>query len=203
MTLEKNGQLLVIDPGVYTEDLPADLRGVAATVVTHEHPDHFDPPHLTRLARANPGMPVITVRAVADRLPPGVVGQAVESGARVQAGPYALTFYGSTHARVAPGMPAVPCLGVMVDQTLAYAGDAFPAPPQVPAAVAVPVAGAWLSGEDVIEYVQTLRAGVAFPVHEALASERGLNLLNAAVASAAEAASLRWQVLAPGESIEL
>ncbi|WP_205623083.1 MBL fold metallo-hydrolase [Sciscionella marina] len=40
--VEKNGQAIVIDPGVMTTE-PDVLAGVEAVLVTHEHFDHFDP----------------------------------------------------------------------------------------------------------------------------------------------------------------
>ena len=38
---EKDGAILVIDPGIWT-DAAAALAGAAAVMVTHEHPDHLD-----------------------------------------------------------------------------------------------------------------------------------------------------------------
>ena len=39
--LDKDGATVVIDPGTFTE-AEAALAGVAAVLVTHEHPDHLD-----------------------------------------------------------------------------------------------------------------------------------------------------------------
>ena len=202
MTLEKDGQVLVIDPGVYTTDLPAGLSQVVATVVTHIHPDHFDPPHLLALAANNPDMLVVTGIDVAQQMPAGIATKVVEPGDSLIVEPFTLKFYGSRHARVAPGLTDVPCLGVMVDGKLAYAGDAFPAPPSTPTALAVPVAGFWVDGEDVLSYIRDVRASLAFPVHEALASDRGMKLINATV-DAAIAPEQTWKVLAPGQTLEL
>lgn len=38
--LEKDGRLLVVDPGGFSEEDAA--VGADAVLVTHEHPDHFD-----------------------------------------------------------------------------------------------------------------------------------------------------------------
>ena len=38
--LDRGGDRLVIDPGVFS-DLPGALDGVGAVLVTHEHPDHL------------------------------------------------------------------------------------------------------------------------------------------------------------------
>ena len=39
--LEKDGAVLVIDPGTFA-DATAALDGATAVMVTHEHPDHLD-----------------------------------------------------------------------------------------------------------------------------------------------------------------
>jgi len=49
--LEKDGRVLVLDPGVWSE--PSALRGASAVLVTHEHADHVD-----ALRLAGPGVPV-------------------------------------------------------------------------------------------------------------------------------------------------
>jgi hypothetical protein len=206
MVLDQDGRRLVIDPGAYTTDLPTDLGDVAAVFVSHQHPDHYDPARLSRLAAANPGLRLIAGDAVLGQLPGSLRTEldplAVASGDTATVGPFSLAIYGAAHAQVIPGAPAVPCLGVMANAAFAYGGDAFPAPPRHPAVLAVPVAGAWVKGQDIISYVLGARAGAAFPVHEALASDRGLALVNAAVGPAAAAAGLAWQVLSPGQSIE-
>ena len=50
MILDEEGQQLVIDPGNQTG--PVVARGLKAIVITHEHPDHWDAPHLEALRAA-------------------------------------------------------------------------------------------------------------------------------------------------------
>ena len=51
LTLETDGDKLVIDPGSYTVPLDG-LANVVAVVITHEHPDHWTPDHLDRVLAA-------------------------------------------------------------------------------------------------------------------------------------------------------
>ena len=52
-TVEKEGKLLVIDPGAFTTDLPV-LENVVAVVVTHEHADHFNSASLDAIIAHSP-----------------------------------------------------------------------------------------------------------------------------------------------------
>jgi L-ascorbate metabolism protein UlaG (beta-lactamase superfamily) len=45
-TVEKDDQVLVVDPGSFSSDFIAPA-GVVAIVVTHEHGDNFDPEQIT------------------------------------------------------------------------------------------------------------------------------------------------------------
>jgi L-ascorbate metabolism protein UlaG (beta-lactamase superfamily) len=55
-------------PGSFTLPL-SDLHGLAAIVITHEHPDHWTPEHLERLRRDAPGVPVYGTAGVAASAP--------------------------------------------------------------------------------------------------------------------------------------
>jgi hypothetical protein len=193
----------VIDPGGYTTDLPADLRGVVGIVITHEHPDHLDPVHIDRLLNANPDAQIYALPSVEHTLPSTDKHHAVGPNSSIKAGPFALEFYGGRHAQIAPGMGTIDCLGVMVNGQLAYAGDSFAAPPSPPQLLAVPTSGPWLKCADLIEYVTTIKPPMAFPTHEAFASARGQALANGLIGAAAKAAGIDWRVLQCGEGLDL
>ena len=52
-TLEKDDQLLVVDPGIYSTDFIAS-ENIIGVIITHEHSDHFDPDTLARIYNKNP-----------------------------------------------------------------------------------------------------------------------------------------------------
>ncbi|CAL9383910.1 hypothetical protein SUDANB130_01120 [Streptomyces sp. enrichment culture] len=66
--LEKDGRVLVVDPGGFSEEDAA--LGADAVLVTHEHPDHFDEGRLRTAMEANPAAEIWTLKAVATRSPP-------------------------------------------------------------------------------------------------------------------------------------
>ena len=59
--IEHEGQVVVLDPGVFTD--PEAVDGATAVLVTHVHPDHLHPENL----RATDA-PVFTVGQVAEQL---------------------------------------------------------------------------------------------------------------------------------------
>jgi L-ascorbate metabolism protein UlaG (beta-lactamase superfamily) len=53
--LEKDGAVLVIDPGTFS-DASAALEGATALLVTHEHPDHLDADAVTAALVSDPDL---------------------------------------------------------------------------------------------------------------------------------------------------
>lgn len=72
---EKDGAVLVVDPGVWSE--PDALDGATAVLVTHEHFDHLD---ADRVRAALTGQPELTLWTNA-----ALAGQFGEFGGRVHA----------------------------------------------------------------------------------------------------------------------
>src|SRR6478609_6328653 len=64
--IEKEGRVLVIDPGGFSEDDAA--LGADVLLVTHEHPDHFNEARLRAGLEANPAAEIWTLRSVAEQL---------------------------------------------------------------------------------------------------------------------------------------
>ena len=59
-TLETAGEVLVVDPGSFTDDFVV-TDNIAAIVVTHEHADHFDPDKLAAIYAKNPNLSLIHI----------------------------------------------------------------------------------------------------------------------------------------------
>ncbi len=174
-TVEKEGKLLVVDPGVFTTDLPA-LDSVVAIVITHEHPDHFDMTALSALVARNPDAMIYAhsdiTRTIANALP----NTAADAGEVVKAGPFKLEFFGGTHAVIHPDMPVVANLGVMVNGSLYYPGDSFTLPNRTVDTLALPVAAPWLKMSEAFDFLIAVKPRLVFPTHDAIASDTGKGL---------------------------
>lgn len=69
--LEKDGAVLVIDPGTFSEVEEA-LAGAGTVLVTHVHADHYDADRLVAALAASPGLTVYAPRQVVEELAPRV-----------------------------------------------------------------------------------------------------------------------------------
>lgn len=184
--LEKNGQVLVIDPGVWSE--PRALRGADAVLVTHEHIDHVD---VLRLAGL--GAPVYAP-AGADL--PGLAPVALTAGETVDIAGFTVTAVGARHATIYNGEPACAHLGYLVDD-LYHPGDSVHLPGRPVATLLVPVQGSWLKTGEAIDFLRAVDPDLAIGIHDAQLNDRGLGSVNAWLAEN----HAQYRYLAPGSSV--
>jgi L-ascorbate metabolism protein UlaG (beta-lactamase superfamily) len=185
-TVEKDDQVIVVDPGAYTTDFiaPSD---VIAIIITHEHPDHFDAELLSAIIDKNPEAVVIGDASITNQIEafetmPVSVGDTLEMGA------FHLEFFGGQHATIDASMPTPPNLGVMIDELLYYPGDSFYVPEDHSVdTLALPVAAPWLKISEVIEFLTAIHPRIAFPTHDAILSNTGKELADRMLGSVAEA----------------
>jgi L-ascorbate metabolism protein UlaG (beta-lactamase superfamily) len=167
--VERDGAVLVIDPGVFSE--AAALDGADAVLITHEHPDHLDIDKLT----GKSGLSIYAPPEVAGKLEArGVAAQAVIAGDRFEAAGFAVQAYGGLHALNHPEIPRVPNLGYLVDESVYHPGDSFDVP--VGARVEVlllPVSAPWLKLAESVDFVRAVAPRRAYGIHDALLSQAG------------------------------
>jgi L-ascorbate metabolism protein UlaG (beta-lactamase superfamily) len=124
--LEKDGRILVIDPGTLTE--PEALDGAEAVLITHEHPDHVDTDRFGIGAErhsSRSGRPL--------RLPSSSRGSARRSmpsagGHSFDAAGFDVRVFGELHAVVNPAWPRVANVGFLIDGRTFHPGDAYTVP---------------------------------------------------------------------------
>ncbi|MEV4162001.1 MBL fold metallo-hydrolase [Nonomuraea dietziae] len=199
--LEKDGRVLVIDPGAMTPE-PDALDGAEAVLVTHEHFDHFEPGRLREAAEAEPRLTVYTCPGVARRL--GELGervQVVREGDTFTAAGFDLTVFGEKHHFSHPDAAPVDNVGFLVDNEVFHPGDAL----TVVDAPTVLVAGQapWMTVPDLVAYLRTAAPLRAYAVHDGLMNEWGLQVLDGVLAMEAERSGADIRRLKPGESVEL
>jgi L-ascorbate metabolism protein UlaG (beta-lactamase superfamily) len=175
--IEHDGQVVVIDPGAFTEAEAVD--GATAVLVTHEHADHLHVDHL----RATDA-PVFTIeavraqiaeedRAVADRVTLVSPGEQVDVGLPV-------TVVGELHAVIHEDLPRVHNSGYVVDVgslRVYHPGDAL-TPPGGPVDVLfLPVHAPWSKISEVIDFGRSVGAPRAVAVHDGLLNDTGLGVV--------------------------
>lgn len=201
LVAEIDGKKLVIDPGVFTIPL-AEVTNIVGIVITHEHPDHWTTDHLDQILKQNPDVRIFGPGGVVAAIT-GYDITEVNDGDTVEVEPFTLSFYGEKHAIIHSSMPVIDNVGVMVNNTLFYPGDAFTVPPVPVDTLAVPAGGPWLKIGEVIDYVTAVAPKRSFATHEAPLSVIGQNLANDRIGASTTAGGGSFTSLAPGQSIEL
>lgn len=197
--LEKDGKVLVIDPGKWSEQEALD--GADAVLITHEHFDHVD---ADRLRSASPDLEVWTCEGVAQGLagiPPKV--QVVRHGDDFSAAGFAVRVFGEWHAKNHPDVPIVQNVGFLLDDEVFYPGDALTVPDAEVPTLLVPTNAPWLKLSEMVEYLRTVRPARAYSTHDGLLNEFGLGLVDTWLGLEADKQKSEIRRLGVGESIDL
>ncbi|MFG1945048.1 MBL fold metallo-hydrolase [Nonomuraea sp. NPDC048826] len=197
--LEKDGKVLVVDPGTFTRDPVLD--GADAVLITHQHPDHLD---VDRLAAASPDLEVWTCEAVAAELADlPLKVNVVRHGDDFQAAGFQVDVFGEWHWKNHPDLAIVQNVGFMLDGGLFYPGDALTVPDAEVETLLVPTNAPWLKLVEMVEYLRTVRPARAFSTHDGLLNDIGLSLVDNWLRMEAEAQKADIRRIPVGESIEL
>ena len=177
--IEHDGHTVVVDPGGFTQ--PEAVDGADAVLVTHEHPDHYEP---ARLARA--GAPVYTIDAVATRIredAPDVAERltVVEPEQSFEAAGLPVRAVGELHAVIHPDLPRFHNSGYVVtcgESKLFHPGDAMTPPGEPVDLLCVVVSAPWMKAADAIDFARLVGAPRNLAIHDRIYSEAGLGIVD-------------------------
>jgi L-ascorbate metabolism protein UlaG (beta-lactamase superfamily) len=197
--LERDGGVLVIDPGGFSER--AALDGVDAILITHEHQDHLDVDGVADAIGTRPAARIYTNSAVAKQLTDlGDVVTTVESGESFSAAGFGVRAYGAWHAVIHPDLPPVPNLGFLVDESIYHPGDSFDVPEGASVdTLFVPVTAPWLKASEAIDFVRAVKPRHAYALHDALGTDLAFGLLHRLLNGLSGA---EYSRLTPGATID-
>lgn len=172
--IESGDAVVVLDPGGFTDR--EAVQGATAVLITHEHPDHYDPGHL----RATDA-PVLTIAAVAAKIredAPDVAERVsvVGPGDRLDAG-IPVEVVGEKHAVIHPELPHFDNSGYLLDvegTAVFHPGDALTVPEQEVDLLLLPVSAPWLKVSECIDFARDVGAQRSLAIHDAVYSEAGL-----------------------------
>ncbi|MGW6705964.1 MBL fold metallo-hydrolase [Streptomyces sp. NPDC054956] len=165
--LEKDGRVLVIDPGAFSE--PDAGLGADALLVTHEHADHFDEGRLRAALDANPAAELWSLRSVAEKLAPAYPGRVhtVGQGDAFTAAGFEVQVHGELHAVIHPDIPRITNVGYLVDASLFHPGDALTVPADPVETLMLPLHAPWNKIAEVIDYVREVKPLRTLAIHDA------------------------------------
>lgn len=203
--VERAGQHLVIDPGVFTDATVLDTAD--AVLVTHEHVDHMVPDRLVAALAADPRLevwaPTSVLAILRDSGAPDERLHVAAAGDRFEAAGFAVLGVGGEHAVIHPSIPTVANVGYLIEEAVLHPGDSFAPPPAElsPTLLLLPIGAPWLKLAESADYLQTVKPRMAAPIHDALLSDAGRALSDRILTGLAGGVSYRR--LALGESLAL
>jgi L-ascorbate metabolism protein UlaG (beta-lactamase superfamily) len=196
--LEKDGKVLLVDPGTFAED--EAFSGADAILVTHEHQDHLDVDRIKGL-----DLPIWTNAGVAAQLAEQAPQLAeritvVEDGQAFEAAGFAIRAYGKDHAIILPEL-GVPCqnVGYLIEDAVYHPGDSFTQPDRQVHTNLVPISGPWFALPPAVEYARAVNAQQTIGIHEALLSPIGQGMMQRFLNSDQRP----YLSVPPGDSVEV
>ena len=180
MLIETGSARLLFDPGSLSHGFE-DLRDLDAILITHQHFDHLDMDRLPALVQANPQATLVVDPGSAEEeiaklsLSATVanVGDTIElNGAVVHA-------VGGDHAVIHRDFPVPPNIGYVVnDGAFYHPGDSLFVPERRIDVLGLPAAAPWMKTGEGVEFQRAVRPRVAVPIHDAILSDTGKNLVD-------------------------
>jgi L-ascorbate metabolism protein UlaG (beta-lactamase superfamily) len=173
--MEKDGQVLVLDPGAFSE--PEVLDGADAVLITHEHFDHWEPERLLKALDARPGLRIWTNDGTAAQLDaagvPGSRVSVVGHGDTFTAAGFEVEAHGEWHAVIHQDVPLVKNTGFLVEGQVFHPGDALTVPERPVDTLLLPAHAPWSKLGELVDYMREVGAKRAYGIHDALLSELG------------------------------
>ena len=197
-----DGRDVVLDPGGWSQREAVD--GVAAVLVTHEHPDHWDVEHL----RATDA-PVFTIEAVARQLRDAdpSVGErvtVVHPGQELDVAGFAVRVVGEQHAVIHPEMPRFDNSGYVLTaggESLFHPGDSFERPGQQVDVFCAPACAPWAKMSELVDLARDVAAPRTLAIHDKVYSDLGLGIVDRTMSSFLESVHSQWHRIDPGTDL--
>ncbi|MEV5573808.1 MBL fold metallo-hydrolase [Spirillospora sp. NPDC052269] len=200
--LEKDGRALVIDPGELTSQVAA-VEGVEAVLITHEHFDHFNLDLLWTAPAIYTSAGVARVLDESDDFRELARDRVhvVRDGDTFEAAGFRVRVAGEKHHLSHLDFPPCDNVGFLLDDEVFHPGDAMTRV-DVPTLLFAGQAP-WLTVPMLTAYLRAVRPERAFAVHDGLANEIGLRLVDGVLAMEADRAGREIRRPAAGEVVEL
>jgi len=201
--LEKDGSVLVIDPGIWSDPGSA-LAGASAVLITHEHPDHVDADGVRAALSGNAGLELWANASVAGQFAGfGPRAHTVAHGDTFTAAGFDVHVYGRDHAQVHRDIPIVANTGFAVDGAVFHPGDSFTVPEDRVPTLLLPGNAPWLKVSEMIDYAREVAPQRAYAIHDGLLNATGLGLMERMLQVAAGPLGADFTRLEPGTTVEL
>lgn len=176
--IEHSDAVVVLDPGGFTQADAVD--GATAILITHEHPDHYDPGHLRATDAA-----IFTIESVAARIredAPDLVERltVVAPGSAFDVG-VTVDVVGFKHAVIHHDLPRIDNSGYVLtvgDQRVYHPGDSLTLPETDVDLLLAPISAPWLKVSEAIDFVRAVGAPRTLGIHDKVYTEVALGMVD-------------------------
>jgi len=163
---------IMTDPGSYSIEEHDKVMHADIVLITHEHQDHFHIESLKAFLKRSPDASVFSNDTVGELLAKeGIEHHVMKHGDAIDHKGVRIEAYGEKHAILHKSIPQSSNVGFLLQNKLFFPGDAFTDPKKPVDVLALPTAGPWMKMSEPIDYTLDLKPRIAFPVHDAMASE--------------------------------
>ncbi|GAB2934347.1 MBL fold metallo-hydrolase [Rhodococcus aerolatus] len=174
--VELGGARILVDPGAFSSGF-AELEGLDAVLLTHQHFDHVDTDALPGLLERNPGALLRADPQTAEQLGGG--WEAVRPGSAFTVGGVQVGVGGGQHAVIHPDVPGIDNVAYLFGtderpRAFLHPGDSFHVPEQAPDVLGLPTAAPWLKLSEAVDYLRAVAPRVVVPIHEAVLADPGV-----------------------------
>lgn len=202
LLIEEDAKHLLIDPGIFTKDLPKNIKNLSAIIITHTHPDHIDSKALEEIQKTNPASPIYAPQEVANNHQ-SIKFQVIEKNQTINVDSFSIDCYLTDHAIILPDLPIFENLAVIINNNLFHPGDSFYIPEKPVATLACPASAPWLKISEVSSYIKAIKPTTVLPIHDAILSEEGKSVHYRMIAETCSETEAEWVPLKPTESIDI
>ncbi|MEB3048200.1 MBL fold metallo-hydrolase [Mycolicibacter sp. MYC123] len=161
---------VLFDPGNFSHGFEG-IIGLAAILITHQHPDHADVARLPALIEANPGAALYADPQTAAQL--GAPWQPVHVGDAFSVGSLRVRGVGGVHAVIHPEIPVIDNISYLIGDDahparLMHPGDALFVPGEPVDVLATPAAAPWMKISEAVDYLRAVAPRAAVPIHQGI-----------------------------------
>jgi hypothetical protein len=100
-------------------------------------------------------------------------------------------------------IPVITNVGVLINDSIFYPGDAFTVPPVPVNVLAAPSGAPWMKIAEAMDYVLAVKPKRAFPTHEMVNSVIGKGMANQRLEWATKEAGGEYFPLEPGDTLDV
>lgn len=166
LVITKDSKTLIIDPGYITFEKGfkvADFQGADVYLISHQHPDHLGPETIKEVVGDKP---VFGNYDVVTKLREAGVEQAeeIKNMEEIEIEGFKIKAVDLDHFKK-PGFEMPPNTGFLIDGIFFHPGDGDKAPDITSENAAVPIAGATITYDTALKFIEGIGAKVIIPIH--------------------------------------